>query len=209
MARKPRINQIGFYHVINRGVEKRDIYLDDEDRQRFLKIIDESAELFDFSIHSYCLMTNHYHLLLKTCKENLSKIMRQINSKYSIYFNRKLKRVGPLWQGRFKSWFIYNVKYLAALIKYIEFNPVKAQITQKAGEYRWSKSASAGDLKCADFGLVDKINFKQGLSDKEVFWSYTKEIDYDQAGPELFIEYLLAYGILMIYRQDLSYLENA
>ncbi len=168
MARKPRINQIGFYHVINRGVEKRDIYLDDEDRQRFLKIIDESAELFDFNIHSYCLMTNHYHLLIETCKENLSKIMKQINSRYSIYFNRKIKRVGPLWQGRFKSWFIYNEKYLTALIKYIELNPVKAQITQKAGEYRWAMSADVENLACADFGLVDKINFKQGLSDKEV-----------------------------------------
>lgn len=98
MARKPRIDQVGFYHVINHGVEKRDIYLDDnylddKDRCRFLEIIDESAELFDFSIHSYCLMTNHYHLLLKTCKENLSLIMRQINSKYSIYFNRKINRV--------------------------------------------------------------------------------------------------------------------
>lgn len=279
MARKPRINQIGFYHVINRGVEKRDIYLDDEDRQRFLEIIDESAELFDFNIHSYCLMTNHYHLLIETCKENLSKIMKQINSKYSIYFNRKIKRVGPLWQGRFKSWFIYNEKYLTALIKYIELNPVKAQITQKAGEYRWAMSAGVENLACADFGLMDRINFKLEMSDKEaenvetvfnarlevkgsrvlnkikkplskhfdkvrretavanavkdgytqveiakyldlsniaiskifkiyrnrcclfnklrdkgIFWSYAKEIDYDQAGPELFIEYLLAYG---------------
>ncbi len=279
MARKPRIDQVGFYHVINRGVEKRDIYLDDKDRCRFLEIIDESAELFDFSIHSYCLMTNHYHLLLKTCKENLSLIMRQINSKYSIYFNRKINRVGPLWQGRFKSWFIYNEKYLAALIKYIELNPVKAQITKKAGEYRWAMSTRVENLECADFGLMDTIDFKLGMSDKEtqnveavfgamlevkgrsvvnkvkkslsehfdkvrrevavanaikdgytqvdigkylglsniavsrifkiyrarvclfnnlrdigVFWSYSKEIDYDQAGPELFVEYLLKYG---------------
>ena len=281
MARKPRINQVGFYHVINRGVEKRDIYLNDKDRRRFLEIVDDSARVFDFTIHSYCLLTNHYHLLLETCKENLSLIMRQINSRYSIYFNRKIERVGPLWQGRFKSWFVYNEKYLAALIKYIERNPVKAKITKNTGEYRWAMSTRVGNLECADFGLVDKIDFKLGMSDQEtqnveavfdarlevkgrsgrvvnkvkkplsehfdkvrrevavayaikdgytqveigkylglsniavskifkiykgrwclfnklrsmgVFWSYSKEINYDQTGPELFVEYLLKYG---------------
>jgi putative transposase len=279
MARKSRINQVGFYHVINRGVEKRDIYLDDQDRHRFLEIIDESAKYYDFSIHSYSLMTNHYHLLMEIRKKNLSSIMKQINSKYSIYFNHKLKRVGPLWQGRFKSWFIYDEKYLASLIKYIEFNPVKARIVERIGEYRWAMSACIEDLECADFGLMNKIDFKSGLNDKEthevedvfnarleikgsgvisknkkplvehfdkdrrevavanaikdgytqmeigrylglsniavskifkiyrardslfnklrdmgLFWSYSKNTTYDQAGPELLIEYLLKYG---------------
>lgn len=279
MARKPRIYQAGFYHIINRGVEKRDVYLDDQDRKRFLKIIDENAAVYDFNIHSYCLMSNHYHLLMKTRKENLSSIMKQINSRYSIYFNRKIDRVGPLWQGRFKSWFIYDETYLASLIKYIEFNPVKAGITQRAGEYRWAMSAPVKDLACADFGMMNKIDLGSGLSDKEaqditvvlnarlemngsdiirkdknplanhfekhrreiavanaikdgytqveigrylglsnvavskifkiyrerecvfnrfremgLFWSYSKDITYDQAGPELLIEYLLKYG---------------
>ena len=151
MARRPRIDQIGFYHIINRGVEKRDVYLDDEDRLRFLEIIDESAKLYDFTIHSYYLMVNHYHLLMAIRNENLSLIMRQINSKYSIYFNSKYKRVGPLWQGRFKSWFVYNENYLKSLIKYIEFNPVKAGIADRIGKYRWAMSSRVKNLECAEF----------------------------------------------------------
>ena len=76
MACKPRINQSGFYHVINRGVERRDVYLEDEDRQCFLEIIDEAAGLYDFEIYSFCLMSNHYHLLIETKSDNLSLIMR-------------------------------------------------------------------------------------------------------------------------------------
>jgi REP element-mobilizing transposase RayT len=97
VARRVRVEEIGFYHVINRGVERRDIFLCDDDRDRFIKIIDESAMLYKFSVHCFCLMDNHYHFLIETTERNLSLLMRQINSKYSIYFNKQYKRVGPLW----------------------------------------------------------------------------------------------------------------
>ena len=111
MARRLRVDEIGFYHIINRGVERRTIFLDDDDYSQFILIVDESAKTYNFNVHSFCLMDNHYHLLIQINSRNLSLLMRQINSKYSIYFNKKYKRVEPLWQGRFKSWFIYDLKF--------------------------------------------------------------------------------------------------
>ena len=141
MARKLRVEKVGFYHVLNRGVARSNIYLCDDDFLKFFEIVQDASEEYRFELFSYCLMSNHYHLLLKTSDENLSIIMQKINSRYTVYFNKKYKRVGPLWQGRFKSWYIYNEKYLQTLIRYIEFNPIKANMTQKIGEYKWAMSS--------------------------------------------------------------------
>jgi len=142
MSRLPRTNRIGLYHVINRGVEKRLIFLDDPDRQRFLSLVDEQKTAFDFDVVAYCLMPNHYHLLLETRFENLSFALKRLGQEYTQYFNRKYNRVGSLWQGRFKSWFVYDEKYLNVLIKYIERNPIKKSMTSRIGEYPWASSAT-------------------------------------------------------------------
>ncbi len=92
MARKKRMESIGYYHIINRGVERRCIFMDEKDYLKFLEILDESAKTYTFEVYAYALMGNHYHLLLKTTALNLSLLMRQINGRYSIYFNKK-KRV--------------------------------------------------------------------------------------------------------------------
>jgi len=167
MPRRPRIEKAGFYHIINRGVEQRDIFLDDTDHIKFLELLEDSADVYFFSVYSYCLMDNHYHLLLQTTKKNLSLIMRQINSRYSIYFNNKYTRVGPLWQGRFKSWFVYDISYLKALVKYIEFNPVKANRVKKVGQFRWSMSSYKSSLKCANYELIEVVDFSEILNDQE------------------------------------------
>ena len=135
MPRKPRIDITGFYHVINRGVEKRTIFMDRSDFAVFMRILNKSAHIYGFKLRAYVLMTNHYHLLIETYTNNLSLIMRQINSKYSIYFNKKYNRVGPLWQGRFKSFYIYDKEYLDIVTKYIENNPIKAGITNRLETY--------------------------------------------------------------------------
>jgi len=168
MPRKNRIEKVGFYHIINRGVARANIYHDDEDFVRFLEIVQDASEEYHFSIYSYCLMNNHYHLLLKTTDLNLSIFMQKINSRYSIYYNNKYKRVGPLWQGRFKSWFVYDELYLKALVKYIEYNPIKAGITKKIGEYKWAMSSS--NVKCLmlNFELIENINFDKELDDSEL-----------------------------------------
>ncbi len=138
MARRPRIEMPGFHHVINRGVEQRNIFLDEEDFETFLKLLCDACSLHNATIHSYCLMTNHYHLLIETAHENLSIIMRFINSRYASYFNRKLKRIGHLWQGRFKSWYVTDESYLYALVQYIEYNPLKAKMVKNLEEYPYA-----------------------------------------------------------------------
>jgi REP element-mobilizing transposase RayT len=142
MSRLPRTNRIGLYHVINRGVEKGLIFLDDPDRLRFLSLVDDQKAAFDFDVVAYCLMPNHYHLLLEMKAENLSFALKRLDQDYTQYFNRKYSRVGSLWQGRFKSWFVYDEKYLRVLVKYIERNPIKAGMTSRIGEYRWASSAT-------------------------------------------------------------------
>jgi REP element-mobilizing transposase RayT/predicted transcriptional regulator len=168
MARKKRMESIGFYHIVNRGVERRKIYMDDDDRMQFLEILQESAEVYNFEIYAYVLMDNHYHLLLKTSSLNLSLLMRQINSRYSMYFNRKYKRVGPLWQGRFKSWYVYDEQYLKSLVKYIEFNPIKANMTKNVGEFAWAMSSKRVEMKRLNYTLIESSNLKEKLSKKEL-----------------------------------------
>ena len=128
MPRQPRVESIGFHHVINRGVARGDIFLKPRDYEKFLEILEDAKLRYDFIVHSFCLMNNHYHLLIETKNENLSLVARQINSKYAQYFNRQYKRVGPLWQGRFKNYYVYDESYLYILLRYIERNPIKAKI---------------------------------------------------------------------------------
>ena len=135
MPRRVRINIAGYYHIINRGVEKRNVFLEKEDKDKFLGILCKEFEIYDAVLHSYILMDNHYHLLIQTNKSNLSDLMRQVNSKYAMYFNKKYDRVGHLWQDRFKSWYIQNENYLWVLFKYIELNPIKANIVDEFGKY--------------------------------------------------------------------------
>ena len=141
MPRRPRVEKEGFHHVINRGVARDNIFLEDKDYEKFLEIVEIAKERYDFTLHSLCLMSNHYHLLIETKHRNLSLLIRQINSPYAQYFNRKYKRVGVFWQGRFKNWFVYDDKYLSILFRYIEQNPIKAQLSKKIGEYRWASSS--------------------------------------------------------------------
>ena len=168
MARKKRMESIGFYHILNRGVEQRTIYIDNEDHIMFLEILQDSSEVYSFEVYAYVLMDNHYHLLLKTETLNLSLIMRQINSRYSMYFNKKYKRVGPLWQGRFKSWYVYDESNLKSLVKYIEFNPIKANIVKEIGKFQWAMSSEMNDFDCLNYKLIKSIDLNVNLNTKEL-----------------------------------------
>ncbi len=138
MARKPRIEIPGYYHVVNRGVEQRKIFLDPEDYDFFEELMCKRAQEFSVIIHNFCLMSNHYHILLEISSATLSKYMRDLNMKYAIYFNKKYKRSGHLWQGRFQSWYVSDEAYLFALMRYIEQNPLKAEIVDDLAEYPYS-----------------------------------------------------------------------
>jgi len=138
MPRKPRIEIAGYYHIINRGVEKRVIFKEPADYAYFEELMCFYMKSFGITLHNYCLMSNHYHLLIEITEENLSKFMRQLNMNYSIYFNKKYKRVGHLWQGRFKSWYVRDEAYLYTLMLYIEQNPLKAKMVKTLEEYPYS-----------------------------------------------------------------------
>jgi len=176
MPRKPRIEAIGYHHIINRGVARGDIFLKDADNKKFLEILEEAKVRYHFIVHSFCLMRNHYHLLIETKDENLSLLARQINSKYAQYFNREYNRVGPLWQGRFKNSFVYDNSYLAILFKYIEQNPVKAKIVSGVGKYRWSSSF------CVLNGLYDDLIKGSLLYDKSFFNTLSENLTDEELG---------------------------
>ncbi len=138
MSRKPRIELPGIYHIINRGVEQRVVFKEPADYEHFEELLCFYAKSYNITIHNYCLMSNHYHLLIEIKEENLSKFMRQLNMNYAIYFNKKYKRVGHLWQGRFKSWHVTDEAYFYTLMRYIEQNPLKANVVKNLEAYPYS-----------------------------------------------------------------------
>ena len=137
MPRKPRIIEPGFYHILNRGVERRNIYLEEEDYDKFIDILKKIFKQYNITLHAYCLMTNHYHLLLETNENNISDAMKKLNSFYSIYFNKKYNRSGHLWQGRFASYYLYDDVHFWYVAKYIERNPIKANMIKRIDHYKY------------------------------------------------------------------------
>jgi len=138
MARRPRIDLPGYHHIVNRGVNRSNIFIDEEDREVFLHIMCKACTVYNATIHDYCLMDNHYHLLVENQHDNLSLLMRQINANYAIYFNKKHHRSGHLWQGRFSSWYILEDDYLYRTIRYIEHNPIEAGIVSQIRDYDYT-----------------------------------------------------------------------
>lgn len=126
------------YHVIIRGVERRDIFLDDRCRHRYLDILDRSMASFNCDLYAWCLMTNHVHLLLRIGFDDLAKLMQRHDGSYSQYFNWRYGRVGPLYDGPYTSIPVEDDAYLTEVVCYIHNNPVKAGIVTTPGEYPWS-----------------------------------------------------------------------
>jgi len=144
--------------VTSRGNAQAPIFLDDIDRNTFLSVLGLTMRRFNVICHGYCLMTNHFHLLLETPDANLSKAMRQFNSGYTQAFNRRHGRVGHVLQGRFKSIVVDRDAYLLELCRYIVLNPVRAGMVKEPGKYPWSSyRATAGLGKKPDFLAVDWI----------------------------------------------------
>ncbi|MEA3560928.1 MAG: transposase, partial [Candidatus Omnitrophota bacterium] len=139
MARPLRIEYPdAFYHVIQRGIEKKSIFISDNDKERFLLYLASAHTTYNAIIHTYILMNNHYHLILETPRANLSKIMHYLNTSYAVYYNTKRKRVGPLYQGRFKAILIQQDEYLHHLSRYIHLNPVRTDMVKSPEEHNWS-----------------------------------------------------------------------
>jgi len=154
MARPLRIEFPGaLYHVTARGDKKADIYEDDGDREQFLSLLGEVCSRFNWCVHAYCLMGNHYHLLIETPEGNLSLGMRQLNGVYTQRFNRKHDRVGHVFQGRFKSIIVEKDSYLLELARYIVLNPVRARMVRSAKKWPWSSYRATVGLSKSQGGL--------------------------------------------------------
>ncbi|MBN7799211.1 REP-associated tyrosine transposase, partial [Parahaliea mediterranea] len=146
MARPLRIEFAGaLYHVTSRGNARQDIFLDDVDRESFLDVLSKACDRYKWLCHAYCLMGNHYHLLLETQAPTLSKGMKYLNGTYTQLINRRHQRVGHVFQGRFKAIVVDRDSYLLELARYFVLNPVRAGMVRSAKDWPWSSyRATAG-----------------------------------------------------------------
>jgi putative transposase len=146
MARPLRIEYPGaVYHATSRGNEKKRIFKDDHDRESFLAILTRVNKRYHWICHAYCLMDNHYHLLLETPEGNLALGMRQLNGVYTQAFNKRHNRAGHLLQGRYKGILIQKDSHLLEVSRYVVLNPVRARMTETPDAWKWSSyRATAG-----------------------------------------------------------------
>lgn len=139
MSRQLRIYFPGaWYHIMNRGINRQRIFFNDQCRKQFLEYLSETINTYGIEIHAYCLMDNHYHLIVHTPRANISSAIRYLNSSYARYVNILMKRDGPLFRGRFKSIVVSDDEYLIKLSRYIHLNPKEANIIKNISAYRWS-----------------------------------------------------------------------
>jgi putative transposase len=143
MSRPLRLSFPGaIYHITSRGNVRAAVYLDDEDKQRFRDLLTCCVEKFNWICHAYCLMDDHYHLLIETPDANLQAGMRQLNGVYTQQFNRRHGRVGQVFRGRYKAILIDKERYLLELCRYIVLNPVRVKLVVQPADYLWSSYAA-------------------------------------------------------------------
>jgi putative transposase len=139
VARPLRIEFSGaLYHITSRGNQRQEIFIDNEDRERFLGILAHTVRRHNWLCHAYCLMANHFHLIIETPNGNLSKGMRQVVGVYTQTYNRRHDKCGHLFQGRYKAILIEREGHLLEVIRYVLLNPVRASATQTPAEWPWS-----------------------------------------------------------------------
>jgi len=168
MARPLRLEyENAVYHITSRGNARASIFLDKDDRARFLDTLADVVDRYGWICHAYCLMTNHYHLLIETPNADLSHGMQLLNGVYTQWFNRRHDRVGHLLQGRFKAILVEKESYLLELARYVVLNPVRAKMVRSVRDWPWSSyRATAGQTEVPKFLAVDWV-LPQFDSDRE------------------------------------------
>lgn len=143
MSRPLRIEYPGaFYHVFNRGVERRRIFAEPVDFRFFLRRFGDLEPRYGVNLISYCVMPNHYHLFLGTPRGQLHRFMQELNSSYAQHYNKRCRRVGPVFQGRYAAVLVNGESHTLAVARYIHLNPVRAGLVDDPGDYRWSSYRS-------------------------------------------------------------------
>lgn len=185
MARPLRIEFAGaLYHITSRGDGREDIFIDDDDRALFLHIVSTACERFNWCVHAYCLMDNHYHLVIETPDANLSKGMRHLNGVYTQSFNRKHKRVGHVFQGRYKAVIVQKESYLLELARYVVLNPVRARMVRSAKDWPWSSyRKTAGFIEADRWLNVDWLLSAFSKRRSEAFKCYRRFVSEGKNQP--------------------------
>jgi REP element-mobilizing transposase RayT len=173
MARPLRIEYDGaLYHVASRGNARKAIYRDDEDRRIFLETLLYVNKRYNWLCHAYCLMNNHYHLIIETPDGNLSKGMRQLNGVYTQQYNKRHDRVGHIFQGRYKAILIEKESYLLEVCRYVVLNPVRAKAVVSPEEWRWSSYHGTSGMEkphpclMTDW-VLGQFSTRKGLAEKK------------------------------------------
>ncbi|HEX9747509.1 MAG TPA: transposase [Methylomirabilota bacterium] len=180
----------GVYHVTARGNDRRPIFEDDDDCARFLIVLASTVARYRLLCHAYCLMGNHYHLLVQTPEANLSVAMRHLNGVYTQRFNRRHDRCGHVLQGRFGAQLVDGDAYLREVCRYIVLNPVRAGLVTHPGEWRWSSfRATAGEAAIPGFLTVGWVRALSGAGTlgEAVVW-YTRFVESGIGEPEISLE---------------------
>ena len=181
MPRQGRIHvDGGIYHVMQRGIERKAIFQDDADRAEFIRRLSESLKETGGKCYGWALMPNHFHLLIRTGKKPLSSLMRKLLTGYALYFNRRHRRRGFLYQNRYKSVLCQEETYLLELVRYIHLNPLRAKLVKDMrglNKYKWSgHSVLVGERK-ADWQTTDEILERFGSKRREAIDKYIKFVE--------------------------------
>ena len=198
MSRPWRVQyERAIYHIMSRGVGRDKIFLANDDYSRFLSYLEKAVEKFEIDIFGFVLMSNHYHLLLRTNKPNISRVIQWIQTSYSIYCNRKHNRCGHLFQGRFKSIVVGDESYWHNLSLYIHLNPIRAGIVEDLNKYKWSSYHDyVGIKKTHNWIDSDTILEEYGRNRQESRKEYRKLIRGVSGNEEDFLEDL-KYGMIL------------
>lgn len=157
MPRQPRVKgEFSTYHIIQRGNERKNLFISDDDRVRYIETLCRMKQKYNFLIYAYCLMDNHVHLLIDDNGNDISRLVKSINISYVNYFNRAYRRCGHLFQDRFRSELVDSDGYLLEVSRYIHNNPVRAGIVGDPSEYRWSSFGIYNGKAKDIYGLIDK-----------------------------------------------------
>ena len=180
MPRKPRIHYPGaVYHVMLRGNAGQDIFFESPDRFRFFLLLQRAVERYGCRVHAYCLMDNHLHLAIQVGDNPLSIIMQNISFRYTQYVNRKLKRSGHLFQGRYKALLIDENSYLLELVRYIHLNPCRAGMVETLHEYPWSSHHGYAGENNTPWLTTDWVLLQFGSNEADAKRQY---VEYVRAG---------------------------